>query len=71
MRQKFHFELKDGTRVGSWETRDIGNPTEKLVLVGTLVVIGGKRFTIEGYRRPVHYAEAWDRIILVMPYVPQ
>jgi hypothetical protein len=63
MRMKCHFELEDGTRVGSWEYRVLKG--EETLSIGDLIVVGGKRFTIVGYKRPVDYAEAWDRIIRV------
>lgn len=68
--QTFHFETADGARVGKWTVRDTGNPMERNHRIGTLLVIGGKRFVVAGHRRPTVYSEAWDRILIVNPHTP-
>lgn len=66
-RQTFHFETRDGSRVHSWDVRDIGEETETNHAQGTILVLDGRRFVIVGHRRPTVYSEAWDRILIVEP----
>jgi len=70
MRQRFIFELPDGTVVGEWTVRDIGDEMEENHSLRTLIVCGGKRFEIIGHRAPTlaRDKDAWARILIVWPH---
>ncbi len=68
--QRFICELPDGTVVGEWTVRDIGDEMEENHQNGVLVVLKGKRFEIIGHRAPTlaHDKDPWARIKIVWPH---
>jgi hypothetical protein len=68
--QRFIFEDTEGNTVGEWTVRDIGHEMEENHSVGTIIVLGGKRFEIIGSRSPTlpRDKDRWARIKIVWPH---